>query len=466
MKNLINFKKTYPILQPKYFDKFKCSCNDCKINCCNYSWRIFIDKKRYKKCQKIKKNHELKFNLENYLKINKKSTANFDYAYIEHLEKTIFINIDSESGTKKMEAFVAICPFKNKENGLCTIQEKLGLPYLCETCKTFPRLTFNINNNISRAFNICCEEVCSLLYNEVEGIQFEIKDTPYYEISSFKIINIEKEKALFLDKVRTIAISIMQIKDFYLDEKMIFLAKFLFDCDNFINNNEYDKINTYLDDFLSNEENYESLLSHKQINQKLFLSITISILDIRKDFFGNSIVAFEIFNIFHTLLDCFVNKISPKFLSLIDENNKELHFKTFKNREEKPIKCIEEDEKNWISIPYCNYIENRENILADKEYYIENVFVNLFFANGYPFSFDSIKNTCLKFIYSYCLFKAMLNAAFADKKDFETDTLFKTTVVFGRIFSDLLNNSEIILETLDAHKIDTLEDVILLIKSS
>lgn len=432
-------KRQYTFLQPTYYKDFRCSGDKCSLNCCNYNWNIYVDKASYKKYQAFNGDKETKVLLKKHIKKNRHSKANYDYAKLVQTSKLVVIDFptieDNKDTSYNKLIFTSSCPFQD-EKGLCKIHTNFGYEGLCNTCKIFPRVVNNIFNNYERSLSLGCEEVSKLLYNAKDGIAFEIVKEDKNDIAfyNYSLSNKNEKILAYYDNIRLTCLQILQLQDLSMDNRMILLAIFMFKINEFNENKQFDKIDNYIDNFFNNINMYESLFNIPNQRQDIALQFIIKAMNTGSDNFGTEILVKEIRNIILDLVKAFAD--------LKTENNS-----TFS-----PI--------------YNSYRENRDKLMADKEYFIENIFVHLFFKDNYSFNNkNSIKENCVMFISLYIYYKGLLAGCLKDLDILNEDILHRLTTVFGRSFSDQSSKISIILETFKKSQLDSLAFLAILIKS-
>lgn len=176
------------ILQPNYYDKFKCIADKCKDNCC-IGWEIDID--------------EITFN--KYMNISGK------------LGNRLKNEITTENGTHYFKLKDnKRCPFLN-DNNLCDIICEKGEGSLCQICSDHPRYINNYGNIIEKGLGLACEEVCRIILTQnspsyLVDSKVKIKCTPSFPDNSY---------LEYLYRIRDIIIDILQNKNYKLNKKII-----------------------------------------------------------------------------------------------------------------------------------------------------------------------------------------------------------------------------------------------------
>lgn len=427
----------YTFLQPDYYKNFKCSGSDCKINCCSYNWKINVDKNTYLKYRSIKEPKYFVDLLNKYVKKDRTNQNVLSYAKVVHKKELTKINYTTiEDGVEKEvteDYYNILCPFQD-ELGLCEIHKNLGNEGLCSTCKNYPRIVNNIFNNYERGMAIGCEEVSKLLYSLENGISFEIVEDET-SITSNYFVDLSKVENPILnhfDDIRLTCIQILQLRELSIDDRIILLGIFMFKIDELHKNNNLNDIPSYIETFFDNISLYEKIFNINSKRQDILLEMIITFLNSQ-------------------------NVLGTKDLTL---DLKELLLKLFKA-------YIDTSSDNDISSIYEDYKQNYINLMKDSEYFIENIFVNLFFNSGYPFNgTNSVKECCILFIFNYICYKSLLAGFLGDKNELDLDLLHKISVIWSRSFADQYGKLSEILEVIKDNDMDNLAFLAVLIKSA
>ena len=136
------------VLQPDYFDTFRCIGAACEDTCCA-GWTVHIDKATYDKYHECS-NPQLAPALQTLVTINEKSAGDSDYAQI------------TLSGDG--------CHFLDE--GLCSIQQKLGEEYLSDMCATYPRVVNRVDEVWQRSLDLSCPEAARVTLLGAHPMQF------------------------------------------------------------------------------------------------------------------------------------------------------------------------------------------------------------------------------------------------------------------------------------------------------
>lgn len=144
-------------LKMSLFDEFKCIAASCKDSCCAAGWQIDIDSKTMQK----------------YTFTNDEFIQSINQKIVHNNGSHFFQNDDMHK-----------CPYFRKD-GLCDIVSKKGDKYLCDVCRTFPRIYNNYSTHTEELLSLTCEEAARLLldsekisfvYNGLNEIELNMND--------------------------------------------------------------------------------------------------------------------------------------------------------------------------------------------------------------------------------------------------------------------------------------------------
>lgn len=199
--------KEFKILQPKYYNKFRCEPGKCQETCCE-RWKIIVDKNTYEKYVQSE-NEVIKYIVKTGLSINEKSVNDDDFAVI---------NLNSEM----------TCPFLNQK-GLCEAFINMGESSLSKTCKSYPRAVILANSVIERGLEMSCSVAAKLALLNENGIEFEdVSDA--VDFNDIYVVTPAVEDLRHIEiarEIRTVVISILQTRATELNERIAAIGCFL-----------------------------------------------------------------------------------------------------------------------------------------------------------------------------------------------------------------------------------------------
>ena len=214
------------VLKPFYYDDFKCIAGDCIDNCCHAEWEISIDKKTYKKYRKLKGQWGNKIN--NNIGRIRSNISDLRYGKIKLKDK----------GCSLLD-----------EKGLCTIHANLGVGYLCNTCKVYPREITKLGEIYERNLFMSCPEVARYFVRHKENFYFNMGEEELSDLDKDYIIDKSYDEKLYnlLWDSRSLSMEIIQFKEIEIWKRIIFLKMLT------------DKVQKLIDE--ENYENYEKVLN-------------------------------------------------------------------------------------------------------------------------------------------------------------------------------------------------------------
>lgn len=229
------------IVKFKYYDEFHCIGAECPDSCCE-QWSIIITKREYLNYKKYKCSPRLKNVISNaFIRTrNEEFDSNAAYAQIKLNE-----NRD--------------CPFHDFD-GLCMIQKELGEKALSYTCATFPRLHARIGNDaLLCACNITCCHVVEMLMNHPESLEITEEEYNYNDryinsgFTSAGNIRSDWKGYQFFWIIKNAEIDILQNRNFTISERMLILGFFCKKVEDYLENNEGQKIESLYNMILDND---------------------------------------------------------------------------------------------------------------------------------------------------------------------------------------------------------------------
>ena len=199
-------------IKPDFYKDFKCIADKCTDSCC-IGWEIVVDRETSEKYQNIKGD------------FGEKIRANL----VKDEDNEICFKLDENER----------CPFLNKDN-LCDIIINCGENALCGICREHPRFYNESSQSLECGLGLCCEEVCRLLLETDEPLEYltEVVSEDENSIDFYP----EDEEYIELYNVRAKMFEILN-SDMNFDEKIIVLKvmteeiineKFVFDSDGVI----------------------------------------------------------------------------------------------------------------------------------------------------------------------------------------------------------------------------------------
>ncbi len=145
-------------LRPAYYDDFHCLAAGCKLSCCK-GWSITFDKKDYLSLKRQQGSPQLNENLGGALR------------RIRHGQ-----NPSGHYGEFVMDS--GACPLLG-EDSLCTLQVEKGHEALPYVCRSYSRAEqYMLSGYLERSLSPSCEGVLKLLWELPEGVDFRSDPLP------------------------------------------------------------------------------------------------------------------------------------------------------------------------------------------------------------------------------------------------------------------------------------------------
>ena len=186
-------------LRPAYYDDFHCLAADCRFSCCK-NWRIAFDKKDYLSLKRQKGTEDLNNRLEHGLRRIRKGP----------LAETCYGEFDMSGGD---------CPLL-REDGLCALQIEKDHAALPQVCRVFPRARSYLPEYLERSLSPACEGVLELLWNLPDGVEFRSDPLPKKEQ---KILTVPEGRPLvpFFQTIREWCIDMLQDRRLPLPQRIL-----------------------------------------------------------------------------------------------------------------------------------------------------------------------------------------------------------------------------------------------------
>lgn len=186
--------------QPTYVKNFHCDGKACRANCCQAGWTIEIDDATYEKYSSMP-------DLPQHFVFN------------DQLNKYC-IEPDCEG----------VCPYLRSDN-LCSIQKKYGEEFLSETCRQYPRQTFDFGDYYERSLSLVCPIAADMVLNSarIEFEWLEVDERVHRQSEIFEP-NVPVEYRSNFFALQMSAIEILQRRSLSITDRLLELGR-LFDVE-------------------------------------------------------------------------------------------------------------------------------------------------------------------------------------------------------------------------------------------
>ncbi|WP_155274921.1 flagellin lysine-N-methylase [Clostridium novyi] len=394
----------YKMLTPLYTKEFKCIGSECEDSCC-IGWNITIDKNTFKNYKKVI-NKEFKSKLEKYIKRNRHSINQYDYARIKLLDN-------------------ARCPFLNNEK-LCEIFIKIGEHSLSKTCTTYPRIYNKVDNILEKSLTLSCPVAARLILLNKELMEFE-------EVGSSENLGVIQKEINTIDELghknnyfwdlRIFTIDLLQNRDYSIEDRLIILG--MFSSELAQNGNAMEAINKFK--YRIKNHTYEDVFSEMTSKWNIKLNMIKMIIDAKMN-----------------------NVIDSEFLDFYNKSIEALQYKKDNNMYEAYTLCYEKYYKKF-------------NLSSG--YIIENFLVNYVFQNMFPSGDKNIFDEYIMMIIYYSIIKVyMVGLCGYYKKEFSKEIAIKFIQKFSKCVLHDNTYANWIFDAIKENSIDTMAHMIIFIK--
>lgn len=370
-------------LRPAYYDDFHCLAGDCRWNCCK-GWRISFDKKDYLSLTHDKYSPEISTKIEQGIqRIRKNNPIDGHYAEIR-------LRGDS------------VCPFQ-REDGLCALQVEKGPKILPFVCKIFPRTeVYCASGYFERSLSLACEGVVSLLWDLPDGIYFSSDPLPKEQRRSMTFPQGAKMSPYF-QEIRSVFIDYLQDRRFPLPARILMIGLAVQELQT-------------AEDIPGWLAFARALPESSDINRLLEINHSDTILEM------------FIINNMKVLLK--INPVDPESISLRADVLNALGIQLVDNATHMQIN----------NGSYLNAREKYAKVFADRDYFMENVMVAVFFHLNLPAlnNPEDLWKSYVNFCSLYSFYRFMTVFSCREGVADETAELIRLIVMVSR---SMLHNS-------------------------
>lgn len=365
------------VLKPFYYDDFKCIAGDCIDNCCHVEWEISIDKKTYKKYRKLKGQWGNKIN--NNIGRIRSNISDLRYGKIKLKDK----------GCSLLD-----------EKGLCTIHANLGVGYLCNTCKVYPREITKLGEIYERNLFMSCPEVARYFVRHKENFYFNMGEEELSELDKDYIVDKSYDEKLYnlLWGSRSLAIEIIQFKEIEIWKRIIFLKMLTDKVQRLIEEENYEDYEKVLNAFRNEITNIDVINSLDKIKlvPKVKINFIKSVVDISEK----------------------VSRNKVKYNNLLDE-----YKKLFENDIDRNFEFVIKKEEE-----FNKYLKDQENIMENLLIYlIYKYFMRALHTKDLNKEINSV-------IISYAMIKMLLLGRYnKNNKKLSEEDFVEVFYVFSRV---------------------------------
>lgn len=364
----------YADLRPAYYDDFHCLATGCHCSCC-VGWHISFDKKDYLSLKHQSGSENLNTRMSNALRRLRKGP----------LAETQYGEFVLEGG---------VCPLL-REDHLCALQLEKGHGALPEVCRTFPRSeSHQPSGYLERSLSPACEAVLDLLWNLPEGVEFRSDPLPK-ERQGVLPHGDATVLTVHFQEIRSHCLDILKDRRYPLPQRMLLLG-------------------LSLRELAGGEENINRWLGNTQALSKQ-----------AGQFFTDSddkMLAMFLSNVFRVL--CAHPNPNPQFAGIPNELVQGMGVR-IKPGQSKAV------------LPTAPYLAARSRFqerFGDKEYFLENLMVSLFFHLHLPdlSSSEALWKSYVNFCNLYSFYRFMSVMSCREGASGDRDELFRLLVFASR----------------------------------
>lgn len=390
----------YIVLQPSFYSKFECIGSDCEYNCCR-NWQINITKQELKNMKRNIKTEEFRKIFEDAFEKYKSDI--FDYK----------IKFDENKKCKFLD-----------ENGLCKVYQEMGPENMSLVCQMFPRAMTYYMGKYESFLDISCEEVVRLLLQEKDGIKLDIVEKELRDVEKRASARIDSEATRvspilhYWTDFKILILGVLQNREYNFGERIVVLGMAIKKVDEMLREGTKNTnvIPNYIQQFVADFNDSKN----KDMYSKLFKNADKSG---RKRLFNSIIYHYNGNKVGEDF------KIQQKINDRVDLKSQfETKFKM--GQEKKEILNIQYDFEK-----YQQAIKDFEEFIKGREYWIENIMIEGFLANRFPFRINGglWRNYCaMAMVYSIFLF---MWTCCIEKDSTEEDFIYYTSEFSKSLFN-------------------------------
>lgn len=361
-------------LRPSYFDDFHCLAAKCRLSCCK-GWNITFDKKDYLSLKREKGTPELNARLESGVRRIRKGPL-VGVHYGEFVMDDIY------------------CPLL-RGDGLCMLQAENGHGALPFVCRNFPRMeTYQPSGYFERSLTPACEGVLALLWDLPGGVEFLSDPLP---LEKHRVIIPKDRLSARFQDIRSQCIDFLQDRRFTLPQRILIMGM-------------------ALKELAEAEADEERWLERAQMLTRL----------------PDIVAQLQAVESEHTLF-MFLTNCVRVLLAMPGKGD----FQSIPGELIKGLGLRNQEGTTLVTIPTGPYLAARERYkerFADREYFMENLMVSLFFELKMPTltSPEALWKSYVNFCNLYSVYRFMAVMSCREGADGDRDELFRLLVYANR----------------------------------
>jgi lysine-N-methylase len=341
----------------------------------------------------------------------------------------------------KHDSTTGFCPFLSA-NRLCSLQQRFGEEYLCDTCAIYPRAINKVDDVLEESGEMSCPEVAKRALLNPRGIKFEETEI---EVKRSKIVNkvvelqcpASKQKLKkYFWQIRKFTLELVQNRSLRLADRLIVLGIFYEKVQKFLKENRIDEIPDLIagcQDMLENEILKKSLA---QLPDNIVIQMVLlkQLTDMRV---ANGI-------------------ISQRYAECYTEFLKGVNFDKASNLVEIAAR---------YKLAYLRYFKP---FIKDNEYMLENYIVQYVYKHITPFEntdHENIFSDYVMLVASYAAVKMQLIGMAGFHKGINAHLVIKLIQSFGKTVEHNNNYRKDVLKILEKNGCTTMAHMAILIKN-
>ncbi|ANE46713.1 hypothetical protein SY83_11005 [Paenibacillus swuensis] len=373
-------------LEASYMEQFSCTGGACEDTCCQ-GWKIYIDRPTYKKYKNIK-DAELGPMLDEAVKRQKKDANDNRYAYIQ---------LDEQG----------FCPLLTEEK-LCSLHKQLGESYLSTVCSKYPKIWNSVDGTLEVSGVVSCPEIARGVLLNPNYLEFNAGIHSFEQFNKNMIANGINTTAnhdsgnltpLFWP-LRTFAIQVLQNRSYSINDRLIMLGMFFFECSELVRDNRSDTIDELI-------ANYTHVIDSGDLRETLSEIPTVSSIQVE---------------FLRLLTEILIQNKSARYEQCFTEFKAGIGMDAAFDLDQITVKY--ESAYNDYYVPFFN----------EREYIYENYLVNFVFSKLFPFNEKDLYDSYLMMIIHYSLIKMNLIGMSGYHKRLDEELVIKLFQSFSRNF--------------------------------
>jgi len=407
------------VLFPDYMLTFRCIGNECEDSCC--------------------KKLEIPVNRDTYLKYKRLEDRKFSERLVQGMEVLEASKRRSDQyAVIKLDEATGHCTFL--ENGLCSIQMKLGESCLSKVCASYPRRSNQVDDTFETSALLSCPEAARLALLNPEGMSFTYVEAEQpITIGARMTTKVPSgiPYAKYFWDIRTFAVEMLQNRSYSLSHRVMQLAVLAVALDESCAKGKGDQIPHIIQRFRDQLDGGGEIAKTETFPTDLHFQ-------------------FKFLNALLLLLISAKVSNNDKYMECLDQYIDGIQKAGDGFSEQELVRYYGECRRNYY-----------DPFMAEHEYIFENYLVNQLFSSAFPY--DTELKLFTKVFYMgviYGLLRMQLIGMAACHERLTADMIIQLIYSFIRNFEHNQNFKKVLLEQCEAGNIRTLGHLSLLVMES